>query len=90
MRSSLAQLAFVHDEDRVGAANRRKPVGDDDAGAPFQQPVDGLLQAALGGRVEARRRLVEDDDARVVEEDAGERQQLRLAGGEAAAAGGEQ
>ena len=59
------------------------------AGAAAQQAIHGLLQQPLGGRVQARRRLVQDDHAGILQEDAGEGQQLRLAGGEPAAAGGQ-
>ena len=46
---------------------------------PLQQLVHGALYQLLGGRVEARRRLVQDDQAGVFQEDAGEGEQLRLA-----------
>ena len=77
---------MLHDEDLVGAADRREAVGDDDRRAAAQQPVERVLDQDLGRPVDVRGRLVEDQDARVGEQRARDRDQLTLAGGQAGAA----
>src|SRR6185369_12017189 len=71
--------AGVDDDDAVGALDRREAVRDDEAGAPLHQPVERLLDQALGLGVERRRRLVEDQDRRVLVDRPGDRQALALA-----------
>jgi hypothetical protein len=51
-------------------------VGNDDPGSAGKQSVDGMFDIALGGGVEARRRLVEDDQAGIAQEDADKGQEL--------------
>ena len=77
---------MLHDEDLVGAADRREPVGDDDRRAAAQQPVERLLDQDLRRPVDVRGRLVEDQDARIGEQGARDRDQLALAGREPRAA----
>ena len=72
--------AAVHDEDRVGVADRRQAVGDDERRPAVHQPGHRALDEDLGPRVDRGGRLVEDEDRRVGEERAGDRQQLLLAG----------
>ena len=54
--------------------------------APFEHPVDGLLDAVLGRAVDGAGRVVENQDARVGEQGAGDGQALALAAGEGHAA----
>ena len=82
----LHDAAVVQNQDVVGPADGAQAMGDDDARASGQQPVDGPLQELLGGRVEPRRSLVEHHQARIAQEDAGEGQQLRLPGRQTLAA----
>ena len=79
----------LEDGDLLGALGGRQPVGDEDAGAPRDQPVGGADHARLGHRVHPGGRLVEHDDADVAHEQPREGDQLLLARGEAGAAGAE-
>jgi hypothetical protein len=72
----------LHDEDLVGAADRREPMGDDDRCPPAQKPVEGLLDQDLRRTVDVRGRLVENQDARVCQERTRDRDQLPFAGRE--------
>ena len=56
---------------------------------PAMQLGDGRLQALLGDRVDARRRLVEHDEVGLAQPHPGQGQQLRLARRQAGAAGAE-
>ena len=85
-RAVLADAALLQDHDLVGALHRAQAVGDDDGRAVLDQRVHGALDQVLGGRVQARRGLVEDDQARVLQKDARKGQQLRLARRQPAAA----
>ncbi len=80
MGALLDDLAVLHDQDDVGAADGREPVGDDEAGAVGPQPVHGFLDLDLGAGVDGAGGLVEDEDGRVGEEGPGDGQQLLLAG----------
>ncbi len=64
---SLRDPSVLDDQDRVGPANRRESVGDDDRRASGEQPVERALDQDLGRPVDVRGRLVEDQDARVGE-----------------------
>jgi hypothetical protein len=63
----------------IDALKRAKAVGNDDRGAPVEQPTEGLFELPLGGRVEPRRGFIEDDQPWVAQKGAGKGQQLRLA-----------
>jgi hypothetical protein len=80
----LDDRAIFEDRDGIDTPDGRQVVGDDDGGAPVQQAIDRPRDQALGGRIEARRRLVEDDEAGIFEKDAYEGEQLGFPGGEAA------
>ena len=88
-RALLDDATGLEDGDLLGALGGGEPVGDEDAGAPRDQPVGGAYDAGLGDRVHAGRGLVEDDDADVAHQEPGERDELLLAGGQAGAAGAE-
>ena len=82
----LAQLAFVHHENRVGALDGGEPVRDEDAGAALDHAIESAANAQFGVGVDAGGGLVEDEDAGIVGERAGEVDELLLAGGEGVAA----
>src|ERR1043166_796455 len=86
VRSALAQLALVHDENPVGALDGGEAMRNDQGSAAFHQPRQRLAHAKLGFRVNARRGLVQNQEARVVGQRAGETDELFLAGGKAVAA----
>ena len=80
MRPHFADLAFVHDDDLVGALHRREPVGDDQRGASLDHAVEGVAHAELGFGIDARSGFVENQDFRFVGEGARERNELFLPG----------
>ena len=63
MASVLDDPAVLDDEDLVGVAHGREPVGDDERRTPCQGARQRLLDRDLGLGVQVRGRLVEDDDA---------------------------
>ena len=79
----------LEDRDLLGALRRRQAVGDEDAGAPRDEPVRGPDHPRLGHRVHPGGGLVEDDDPHVPDEQPGEGDELLLAGRERGAAGAE-
>src|ERR1019366_10367406 len=72
--------AVVHHYDRVGIADGRQAVGDDEAGPPASQSCHRLLDEHLRACVHVAGGLVEDENAAVGEEGAGDGQELPLAG----------
>ena len=85
-RPVLAHLPVLQDQDVVGVGDRVQPVRHDDAGAALEQPAERRVHQPLGGRVEARGRLVQDHQVGVAQEDARAGQHLRLPGREPDAA----
>ena len=85
-RTLLDDAARLEDGHLLGPLGRREAVGDEDAGAPRDEPVGGPDHSRLGDRVHAGRGLVEDDDAHVAHEQPGERHELLLARREGRAA----
>ena len=79
----LAELAFVHDEDGVGALDGAEAVGDQDAGAAGDHAGEGEAHAVFGVGVDGAGGFVEDEDAGVVREGAGEGDELLLTGRQA-------
>ena len=78
----LHDVAVLHDEDRVGVADRGQAVRDDEACPTFAQPVHRLLHQQLGAGVHRARRLIEDEDGGVGDEGARDRQKLALTSGD--------
>ncbi len=78
-RPLLHDATRLEDGHHLGPLGRREAVGDEDAGAPRDEPVGGADHSRLGDRVHARGGLVEDDDAHVAHEQSGERHELLLA-----------
>src|SRR5207249_11181964 len=54
VRSLLAQLALVQDEDAVGVLDGREPVRDDERRPPLEQLHERVLDEPLGLGVDAR------------------------------------
>ena len=86
VRTHLAELPLVHDEDRVCALNGRQPMCDEDAGAALDHAFKSAADAQFGVGVDAGGSFVEDEDARIVGERAREVDELLLAGGKRIAA----
>ena len=68
-----------NDGNRVGVADRRQPVRDDDRRAALAERVERGLHGALRGGVERRGRLVKEEHARVFQHGARDRDPLLLA-----------
>src|SRR6266853_1619764 len=86
VRSHLADLAFVHHDDLVGALDGREPVGDDQRRPPFYHAVERVAHPKLGLRIHARSRLVENQNLRIMRQRPRETDQLLLSGRERRAA----
>src|ERR1700736_818484 len=84
--AAFEDLALFDDQDLVGAADRREPVGDDEGGSALHQEVEAALDQGFGLGVERAGGLVQDQDARVGEDGPGDREPLALAAGELDAA----
>src|SRR5260221_12078958 len=86
MVAGLAELAFVHHQNPVGALDRGQAVRDHDRRASLHHVGQRLAHAQLGLRIHAGSGFVQDQEARVVRQRAGEADELLLAGGKRAAA----
>src|SRR4029079_17943508 len=78
VRALFHDPAVVHDQDRIGVADGRQPMGDDEARPAQHQLVHGALDEDLGPRVDGARGLVEDEDPPIGKERPGDGQQLLL------------
>ena len=81
MRAHFAELAFVHDDDLVGALHGREPVGDDQRGASLDHAAERIAHAEFGFGIHARSSFIENQNLRFVGQGARERDELFLAGG---------
>ncbi len=86
MGAHFADLAFVHDDDFVGALHRREPVGDDQGCSSLDHAVERVAHAEFGFGIDAGSGFVENQDLRFVGQGAGERDELLLPGGKRGAA----
>ena len=86
VRAALHDLSLLHHHDLIGAANRRKPVRDDERGPSLHQIRKALLDHLLRFRVEAGRCFVENQNARLGQNGARNRDALPLAARELHAA----
>ena len=68
VRAVLAQLAFVHDEDGVGALDGAEAVRDEHAGAAGDHALKRRADAEFGFGVDGAGGFVEDEDAGLVRE----------------------
>src|SRR4029450_9929488 len=80
--SSLAESAFVQDENFVHVLNGRQAVRDSYRRTPGHESVQGIPNQQLCLGVDARRRFVEDEHPRVAGQGASEREELLLSGRE--------
>src|SRR5262245_41315750 len=64
VRAPFDDFAGLEHQNLVGAANRRKSVGDDEGGPAATQRAQRLLNPRLALAVEAGGRFVQDQDAR--------------------------
>src|SRR5690348_5144704 len=78
----IDKLALPDYKDRVGSTNLGEPVGDQQGGAPTQQPAHGLLDLVLGGAVDGAGRVVHHQNARIGEQGTGDGDALPLPTGE--------
>ena len=77
--AALDDAPVVEDQDHVGLADRRQPVGDDQRGAPLQGGGQGLLHGRLGLRVEVGGGFVQHHHLGGLEQDPGDGDPLLLA-----------
>lgn len=86
MSAALAQLAFVHNENGVGALDGGETVRDEDGGAAGDHAGERETDAEFGVGINGGGSFVEDEDAGIVGEGAGEANELLLTGRESCAA----
>ena len=58
--SALHHLAFLHHNHLIGAGDRRKTVGDDEARASLHQLMEAPLDEQLGTGIDGAGRLIQD------------------------------
>ena len=78
MVPGFAELAPVHDENRVHVLDGREPVCDGEHGPAGHEDVQGVLNEALGVGVDTGGCFVQDEDARRDGEGSREREELLL------------
>ena len=81
----LMDALVLDHEDGVGPAHHGQPVGDDEGGAVFHEPLQTFHDQRLGLGVQGRGGLVQDEDRRVLEQGPGYGQTLALAAGQVGA-----
>src|SRR5450759_573755 len=79
VRTPLNDAALGDDQDLIGLAHRRQPVGDHHRRAASQRRPERQLHRQFRLRVEVRRRLVEHHDVGRLEQQPGNRNALLLA-----------
>ena len=78
VRPALDDAAVLHQQDQVGAPNRRQAMRDDERGASREQCRQRSLDQLLALRVEIARGLVENQYLRCGEQRARDREPLLL------------
>ncbi len=78
MRPALDNSSRLDDQNLIGAANRREPVGDDERRAPAHQLSEALLNQHFGFGIETRRRFIKDQNARIGQDRASDGNALAL------------
>ncbi len=79
MAAAFDDMAFVEDEDPVGADDARQPVREDQGRASRRQAVEALLNDRFVLGVHRGERFVENEDWRITQQRTGDRQALALA-----------
>ena len=77
--ASLHHASPLEDENALGSDDAREPVGEDQCGPPFHEPVEGFLDHRLALGVDGGERLVQDEDGRVAQKGARDGDALALA-----------
>ena len=86
MGALLDDAPVLEDDDEVGIADRRQPVGDDEGRSSSEQEPQRPFDLPLGADVDRRGGLVQDQDSRVGEQRARQRHKLTLSKRESRAA----
>ena len=86
----LDNLARIDHNDVVHRMQRLQAVRDDNCRARRDQLGNGLLDASLGLRVDARGRFVEDNEVRVTQPDPSQCKELRFPCGDPGTSGARQ
>ena len=86
MPATLDNLTAIQHQQVICVTDGAQTMGNDEAGTPFEQIFQALLDQSLGAGIDTGCGLVEDQDARVCQGGAGNRQQLALSQAETAAA----
>ena len=81
MVPGLNDIAVTHDEDDVGIADGREPMGDDEGRTVLRQSVESLLNELLRASVDRRRGFVEDEERTVGKHSPGDCHELFLPSG---------
>src|SRR6266498_4608750 len=81
VRAALDDPPVGEHHDEVRVSHGGEPMRDDQHGAVRHQPVDRLLDEALGLHVQGARRFVEDQNRRIAQQRARDRDALALAAG---------
>ena len=82
MVAALHNVPVLEDQDQVCIANGAEPVGNDEGGAIFRQPVHGRLDQRLGPGVYGGGGFVQNQKGRIFNHGPGDGHQLLLTGGE--------
>ena len=85
MVAAFHHVAVPEDQNQVCVANGAEPVGNDEGGAVFRQPVHGLLNQGFGPGIHRGGGLIQDEQRRVLNHGPGDGHQLLLTGGEVGA-----
>ena len=67
----FGQSSVVEDKQAVGVLQGRQAVRNENCGALFCPPPDGVANCPLGLRIDARRGLIQDQDGRVEQQRTG-------------------
>ena len=66
----LDNRALLHHHNPIGGLDRRKAVGDQNAGRVLQDEFQRLLDLPFGERVDAGSRFIQDEDGWLLHQDA--------------------
>ena len=78
MRAALDDAPRLHNQNLIGAPNRREPVCDHKCRAALHQITQPFLNQRFGFRIEAGSGFIEDEDARVGQNRPSDRDALLL------------
>ena len=78
MCAAFDDMSFIQHQQQVRVADGAQAVGDDEAGASFQQALQRLLDKPLGARIDAGSRFVQDQDAGIGDQGGDNEENMRL------------